>query len=247
MIFRGLKLKPNNKHSHKNLLREKVKNTFTLYLFHNNNNTTVSFCNKQSSSNFSTVTSSSHTNNTVNVEKKMKFNDFCSYCGTKFAGNDLHCGNCGNSTYVNPLPVVVGIIQLINPQNKQKKVVTIKRGIEPCLGGYAFPGGFLEERESWQQGLSREIEEEIGFKVPSESWKLETVRSIVRQIGRDNLLLFGSTEIVESDEEFIKKCKLTPEVLEIKLVDGPSQLCFHAHNEEINRYFEVNVNTLKKE
>lgn len=44
------------------------------------------------------------------------------------------------------------------------KILLIKRGIEPFMGQWAFPGGFLNPYESAEEGAERELYEETGLK-----------------------------------------------------------------------------------
>jgi len=70
----------------------------------------------------------------------------------------LVCQNCGYIEYRNPIPVVAGV--LTKPD--QLEVLLIKRGIEPGKGKWALPGGFMEEDESSEEAVLREIKEELG-------------------------------------------------------------------------------------
>lgn len=48
---------------------------------------------------------------------------------------------------------------------ERRKILLIKRGNAPFKGRWAFPGGFIEQNETAEQGTVREMEEETGVKV----------------------------------------------------------------------------------
>jgi ADP-ribose pyrophosphatase YjhB (NUDIX family) len=68
----------------------------------------------------------------------------------------LVCDDCGFVDYVNP-KVVVGAVCLW-----EDRVLLCKRAIEPRRGYWTVPAGFMEERESVEEGAAREILEESG-------------------------------------------------------------------------------------
>lgn len=90
----------------------------------------------------------------------------CSRCGTELvfgptAGEDRDrssCPACGHISYVNPRLVVTTL-----PITDDGRVVLIRRGIEPGLGAWAQPGGFLEVDETVGEGAIRETLEETGL------------------------------------------------------------------------------------
>jgi ADP-ribose pyrophosphatase YjhB (NUDIX family) len=94
--------------------------------------------------------------------------NFCSRCGAKLsfetvAGEDRDrhaCPVCGHITYVNPRLVVTTL-----PITEAGEIVLIRRGIEPGIGLWAQPGGFLEVDETVNQGAIRETFEETGLLV----------------------------------------------------------------------------------
>jgi ADP-ribose pyrophosphatase YjhB (NUDIX family) len=94
--------------------------------------------------------------------------NFCSRCGLPLvfgtvAGEDrdrLACAACGHVAYVNPRLVVTTL-----PITETGEIVLIRRGIEPGLGLWAQPGGFLEVDETVNQGAIRETWEETGLLV----------------------------------------------------------------------------------
>ena len=94
--------------------------------------------------------------------------NFCSRCGSRLTfgsvpGEDRHrlaCIDCGRIAYVNPRLVVTTL-----PVTDTGEIVLIRRGIEPGLGSWAQPGGFLEVDETVNQAAIRETWEETGLLV----------------------------------------------------------------------------------
>jgi ADP-ribose pyrophosphatase YjhB (NUDIX family) len=94
--------------------------------------------------------------------------NFCSRCGASLRfgtvpGEDrerLACSACGHVAYVNPRLVVTTL-----PITEAGEIVLIRRGIEPGLGSWAQPGGFLEVDETVNQAAIRETWEETGLLV----------------------------------------------------------------------------------
>jgi ADP-ribose pyrophosphatase YjhB (NUDIX family) len=74
---------------------------------------------------------------------------------------DRHaCPACGHIMYVNPRLVVTTL-----PITESGEIVLIRRGIEPGIGSWAQPGGFLEVDETVNQAAIRETFEETGLLV----------------------------------------------------------------------------------
>ena len=93
--------------------------------------------------------------------------NFCDNCGTKVviripSGDDKPrhvCDNCGTIHYRNPL-MVVGAI----PEWKDK-ILLCRRAIEPRLGFWTLPAGFMELGESTGQAAMRETLEEAKARI----------------------------------------------------------------------------------
>ena len=66
------------------------------------------------------------------------------------------CDDCGFVDYVNP-KIVVGAVC-----TWEEKVLLCRRAIEPRRGYWTMPAGFMEERESVEEGAAREALEEAG-------------------------------------------------------------------------------------
>lgn len=92
---------------------------------------------------------------------------FCSICGQPVTqrvpeGDSRErdcCTSCGAIHYVNPRPVV-GTIPVWKDQ-----VLLCKRAIEPRLGYWTLPAGFMEIGETTGAGALRETLEEAGARI----------------------------------------------------------------------------------
>lgn len=96
---------------------------------------------------------------------------YCSHCGgpvqTRVPAGDHFqravCDHCGRIHYRNP-KVVVGCIPV-----RGKRIIMCRRAIEPRLGYWTFPAGFLELGETAAEGAAREALEETGVGVDIEN------------------------------------------------------------------------------
>lgn len=87
---------------------------------------------------------------------------FCSQCGhevrQEIPEGDHRvravCPACHTIHYENP-KIIAGTLPVY-----QGKILICKRGIEPKLGFWTLPGGFMENGESLSEGALRETEEE---------------------------------------------------------------------------------------
>lgn len=104
--------------------------------------------------------------------------NFCSNCGKAVTFQAVEgdtkmryvCNSCETIHYQNP-NVVVGCLPIW-----EDKVLLAKRSIEPRIGFWNVPGGYLENGETVAQGAVREVFEEACIKV--EVIQLLTVFSI---------------------------------------------------------------------
>lgn len=88
---------------------------------------------------------------------------FCSACGKEVElripegdHQQRHvCASCGTIHYHNP-KIIVGCI----PEWQDGRILMCRRNIEPRLGKWTFPAGFLELHETSAQGAAREAQEE---------------------------------------------------------------------------------------
>jgi ADP-ribose pyrophosphatase YjhB (NUDIX family) len=158
-------------------------------------------------------------------------NSCCSYCGAKFPVGKLWpkaCLRCGNTNYLNPIPVVVLLVPVENG------LVVARRNIEPQKGTLVLPGGYLDLGETWQEGAARELLEETGIPVSPEEITLYDVSN-----GLDNTLVISG--LTAKQPKSCLKPFSSSETQEIDLIEEPIDLGFPLHNLLIRRYFTETV------
>ena len=93
--------------------------------------------------------------------------NFCSHCGQpvslKVPEGDNRpryvCTGCGRIHYQNPRNVV-GVVPVYGD-----RILLCRRAIEPRLGKWTLPAGFMELGETTAQGAMRETQEEAGAQI----------------------------------------------------------------------------------
>lgn len=158
---------------------------------------------------------------------------FCSTCAAPVslsvpAGDNRErfcCDNCGAIHYQNP-NMVLGTIPVF-----EDRVLLCKRAIEPRLGWWTLPAGFMENQETVAEGAARETREEAGIE-----FELGDVFSIlsVPHVGQVHLFYLAQ---MTSD-----KIDPGPETLEAGLFaeqDIPwDDIAFHTVAQSLRWFFE---------
>lgn len=96
------------------------------------------------------------------------FSRFCMHCGqrltTAIPENDTKrrfvCLDCGFVHYINPRPVAGAI-----PEREDGRLLLVRRAIEPRVGSWVFPGGFMDVEETAEEAAIRETMEEANLAV----------------------------------------------------------------------------------
>jgi 8-oxo-dGTP diphosphatase len=95
---------------------------------------------------------------------------------------------------------------------KMENIILIKRKYPPCAGQYAFPGGFIEPKESEIAALKREVKEETGLDII-----VERKVGVYDKPGRDprgNIISNAYLCIIDSE---LSEIKCSDESTQVKL------------------------------
>ncbi|NLN92340.1 MAG: NUDIX hydrolase [Candidatus Hydrogenedens sp.] len=90
--------------------------------------------------------------------------NYCATCGSTLVQDHdgeqerPYCAACDRFFYRNPIPASCLFIA-----DEQNRLLFGRRGVEPCSGCWALPGGFMELLESAEECALREMEEETGL------------------------------------------------------------------------------------
>lgn|GEM_PF-350695 len=102
---------------------------------------------------------------------------YCQRCASAVGFKEIHqrlrpwCPVCGFTYYYDPKVATAVVVEI------DGKVVLQQRAIDPGIGKWTFPGGFVERGEPTRLAASREIAEEIGIDIAPDSLTLINVYS----------------------------------------------------------------------
>lgn len=108
---------------------------------------------------------------------------YCPKCGSPdFEVHNFkskHCASCGFTYYQNPSSSTAAFIL-----NGRGELLVVRRGKEPAKGTLDLPGGFVDNAETAEEGVRREIKEETGLEVDGVEY-LFSIPNIYRYSGMD--------------------------------------------------------------
>lgn len=154
-------------------------------------------------------------------------NSHCSYCGQRFTSAPWPrtCASCGATSYLNPLPVAVLLLQVGDG------VLVIRRSIPPQKGGLALPGGYINAGESWQRATARELFEETGIRIDPASVAEHRVLSAPD----GTVLIFGRAAL--GSAAALPAFSPTAETSELLILHAPQELAFSLHAQVLCEFF----------
>ena len=159
--------------------------------------------------------------------------NFCSECGALVeriipSGDNRPrhvCTRCGSIHYQNPKLVVGAIVAW------EDKVLLCRRAIEPRLGKWTLPAGFMENGESTAEGATRETQEEAGARIA-----LQEMFSVIDRPDIDQVHVFYRAHLLDLDfhagEESLEVALFTEAEIPWE------EIAFHPSRLTLRRYFE---------
>lgn len=85
----------------------------------------------------------------------------CPHCASD-EEHPLVCDRCGWRWYANPKPAAA---VLLERAGEEPEVLLLRRAVEPGLGWWDLPAGYLDPHESFEHAARREALEESGLQV----------------------------------------------------------------------------------
>ncbi|NJN99543.1 MAG: NUDIX domain-containing protein [Anaerolineales bacterium] len=156
-------------------------------------------------------------------------NAHCSYCGHPFEARQAWprtCANCGQTSFLNPLPVAILLLPVDNG------LLVVRREIPPQQGWLALPGGFINFDETWQAAAARELFEETGVTITPAD-----IRDFCTLSGREGyILVFGVGPALTAAD--LPPFEPNEEASERLVITGPTDLAFPTHTEAAARFFQ---------
>jgi len=167
---------------------------------------------------------------------KGKVLKFCYKCGGELEVKFIEghhrriCSICGIVNYENPIPSVAVVIT-----DLEGRVLLTKRNIEPGIGLWCLPGGFIELGETAEETVVRETLEETGLGV--EPVKMLGPCSRIGGYHGDVLLLGFTASVIDGD---LKPGDDAEEVRYFNLNELP-EIAFQCHIYFIQTAFGVEL------
>jgi len=159
---------------------------------------------------------------------------FCPRCGgslesRKLKANEperLVCQKCSFVFYLDP-KVVAGAIFTI-----ENRVVLLRRGIEPAMGKWVFPGGYVDRGESVSDAAIRETKEESDLDV-----RLHSLLGVYSYPRARDVIVVYSAEVVGGE---LKPLDESTEAKSFSIPELPwDELAFSSTQEAIEDYIKL--------
>ena len=117
--------------------------------------------------------------------------NFCQRCGARLAQKDIggrirpYCPSCDLAVFFDPKVAAIVLAEV------DEKLVMVKRGVEPQMGRWAFPSGYVDRGESVESAARREVEEETGLIV-----EIRKLLGVYSNDGRPVVLVAYDADVV---------------------------------------------------
>jgi 8-oxo-dGTP diphosphatase len=159
---------------------------------------------------------------------------FCPRCGGHLEPRKLKaieperlvCRGCSFIFYLDP-KVVAGTIFTIDRQ-----VVLLRRGVEPAMGKWVFPGGYVDRGESVREAAVRETKEECDLDV-----SLQSLLDVYSYSQSPNVIVVYAAEVIGGE------LKARDESVEAQLFASPAipwqELAFPSTRDALRDYLRL--------
>lgn len=136
--------------------------------------------------------------------------------------------------YKNPKPIAVAIVVGFDSETNKSGLLVIRRsGVKHFNGVLAFPSGYMNLGETWQESVVRELKEETG--IVSDPNKVRLLHVATSPLN-GNLQVFG---VICNRAVNIRELAPTEEASEFHLVDREGfETEFSTHLEALRVYYD---------
>ncbi|MBI2351327.1 MAG: NUDIX hydrolase [Deltaproteobacteria bacterium] len=163
---------------------------------------------------------------------------FCPRCGGRLEKRRvkaieperLVCAQCSFIFYLDP-KVVAGTIFTV-----EGRVVLLRRGVEPALGKWVFPGGYVDRGESVREAAIRETQEESNVQV-----RLCSLLDVYSYPQSPNIIVVYAAEVV-GGELLAGDESVEAEAFSVSRIPW-RELAFQSTKEALNDYLRLYVNS----
>jgi 8-oxo-dGTP pyrophosphatase MutT (NUDIX family) len=88
----------------------------------------------------------------------------CPHCATA-AEQPLVCDRCRWRWYANPSPAAAVVLERQSADDGEPEILLLRRAVDPGLGAWDLPAGYLDPGESFEMAARRETLEEAGIEI----------------------------------------------------------------------------------
>ncbi len=164
----------------------------------------------------------------------MQKKTFCHFCATplidKFTEGRtrLFCTSCNQPIYENPVPAACMVVI-----NNNDHVLLVKRSVEPKIGMWCLPGGFIELNETPSEAGLRELKEETGL-----NGKIDTLLGVTTHTNEQYYSVLITGFLVKSFSGTLYAGDDASDAAFFDVNDLP-EIAFKTHSSFIKTYYSV--------